>query len=524
METLEEPVGHRLDVVTATAGDLRQLLEDGKYTSVELVHHYLTQISRHNHDGMKLYAVTATAPVRKLLEEAMDLDVERLVCGARSRLHGIPITLKDFFLTPSFGMDTTCGSFALKGLKASEDATIATMLKEAGAIVIALDNLSEWANCKGSNLTAGWSAFGGQTQSPYVSGGVDPKDKWLGHSTPGGSSSGSAVGTTAGFSPISIGSESDGSIVQPAIRASLYSMKGTVGDINMKGTMSGGAGFDSAGPIAKSVDDIADVMDILLPGRYFRSYLTKSWQGLRIAYLDYKTWQFADWICDPTPAFDEEHEAAMINAMKRAEMLGAQVVFNAPLLLPSKIIEKYGTVQPGELFNHELPVSFRKFLALFNDPNLRTLEDLVDFNKNHAELELPSDHPSQSQLEQGLRDNMTDEEYESGLQHLRQSFCHAVDKCLQTAGADVIMASGESYLTSIASGAGYPIASVPLGLSSYNGRPHGMEIMACNGEEEHIFRVMSAWETTFPEARIPPPSLLQWHTESDFQEYLLGTE
>ena len=115
------------------------------------------------------------------------------------------------------------------------------------------------------------------------------------------------MGTAVGFSPLSIGSESDGSIVQPSIRAALYSMKGTVGDINMRGTMSGGAGFDSAGPIAKSVEDCADVMDILLPGRNFRSSLTKSWDGIKVAYLDYKTWQFEDWICDPLPAFDDEH-------------------------------------------------------------------------------------------------------------------------------------------------------------------------------------------------------------------------
>lgn len=118
---------------------------------------------------------------------------------------------------------------------------------------------------------------------------------------------GSAVGTAAGFSAFSIGSESDGSIVQPAIRAALYSMKGSVGATNMKGTMSGGMGFDSAGPLAKSVEDCADVMNVLLPGRNFHSHLTKSWEGIRIAYLDYKTWQFADWICDQTRAFDEEH-------------------------------------------------------------------------------------------------------------------------------------------------------------------------------------------------------------------------
>jgi amidase len=125
--------------------------------------------------------------------------------------------------------------------------------------------------------------------------------------TPAGSSSGSAVAIAAGFSPLTIGTESNGSIVQPAIRAAAYGLKGTVDDVIMKGTQSGGAAFDSAGPIAKSAEDCADVMDILLPGRDFCSHLTKSWNGIRIAYLDYKTWQFPDSMCEKTPDFDTQH-------------------------------------------------------------------------------------------------------------------------------------------------------------------------------------------------------------------------
>lgn len=86
----------------------------------------------------------------------------------------------------------------------------------------------------------------------------------------------------------------------------------------------------------------------------------------------------------------------------------------------------------------------------------------------------------------------------------------SIEKCLAESKADVIMASGESLLTSIAAVAGYPIASVPLGFSTLNGRPSGMEIMARNGDEEKIFEVMSAWEVTFPDGRRPPPLLAKW--------------
>ncbi|KAF4436967.1 hypothetical protein F53441_13149 [Fusarium austroafricanum] len=501
---------------------LRQLLYAGETTSVELVNLYLTQIEMHNHHGLKIHAITQTAPAKKLLEQAVALDAERRKSGPRGPLHGIPITLKvradyiyDFYLTPSFGMDTTCGSYALKGLKATEDAAIATMLRDAGCIIIGLNNLSEWANCRGANLTSGWSAMGGQTQTPYVRGGVDPKDKWMGHTTPGGSSSGSAVGTASGFSPFSIGSESDGSIIQPSIRAALYSIKGTVGDINMKGTMSGGAGFDSAGPIAKSVEDCAHVLDVLLPGRDFRSHLTKSWKGIKVAYLDYKKWQFEDWICDPTPAFDTEHEQAMLGAMKKLENAGASVSYNAPLLMPQAVVEKYKTASFNDLQGHELKFTFERFLALFDSPKLRTLKDLVEFNNENAKLELPPDQPSQSVFESALKNNITEEEYETGLKHLRASFRDAIEKCLEETGADVIMGSGETFMSTMAAGSGYPIASVPLGFTSYNGRPHGMLILARNQEEGKILKVMSAWEDTFPEARKPPPRLLEWDSDSE---------
>ncbi|KAI0869069.1 hypothetical protein GGS24DRAFT_512556 [Hypoxylon argillaceum] len=84
----------QFDVLTATVGGLRYLLESGKQDSVDLVQAYLDQITKHNHDGLRLHAITATAPAEKLLEEAKALDIERKTSGPRSPLHGIPITIK----------------------------------------------------------------------------------------------------------------------------------------------------------------------------------------------------------------------------------------------------------------------------------------------------------------------------------------------------------------------------------------------------------------------------------------------
>ena len=105
---------------------------------------------------------------------------------------------------------------------------------------------------------------------------------------------------------------------------------------------------------------------------------------------------------------------------------------------------------------------------------------------------------------------MADEQYDVGLKHFRESMRDSVEKLLKETGTDVIMASGESLLPTVAAVTGYPIGSVPLGYSTYNGRPFGLEIMARNGEEEKMFEMMSAWEATFPGARQPPPLLVNW--------------
>lgn len=88
------PGKQTLDLLTATAGDLRRLLETGEYSSVDLVGLYLEQIAKHNHEGLKLNALISTASVDQVLEEAKPLDAERARTGPRSKLHGIPIILK----------------------------------------------------------------------------------------------------------------------------------------------------------------------------------------------------------------------------------------------------------------------------------------------------------------------------------------------------------------------------------------------------------------------------------------------
>ncbi|KAJ5701366.1 hypothetical protein N7488_008914 [Penicillium malachiteum] len=122
------PRKNTIDVLIATASDLHKLLDLVEVSSVELLGLYLDQIARHDKQSLKLNAIISTAIASRVIEEARALDNKRVEKGPRSKLHGIPISLKDLICTPTFGLETTTGSLALKGLNATEDASIATLL------------------------------------------------------------------------------------------------------------------------------------------------------------------------------------------------------------------------------------------------------------------------------------------------------------------------------------------------------------------------------------------------------------
>lgn len=155
------------------------------------------------------------------------------------------------------GMKTTAGSYALANSVVPGDATVIAKLRAKGAIILGKASLSEFAMFKASSVENGWSAIGGQCQSAYVEGGFSAGGD------PSGSSSGSAVGVSAGFAPASLGSETDGSIVSPAARAAAYGIKPSIGLVSRSGVIPIAASQDTVGPIAKSTYDAALLLQII---------------------------------------------------------------------------------------------------------------------------------------------------------------------------------------------------------------------------------------------------------------------
>ena len=204
---------------------------------------YLARIDALNQQGPELRAIIETNP--QALEIADQLDAERKAGKVRGPLHGIPIALKDNIDTHD-RMTTTAGSLALEGSIPPQDSFVAQKLREAGAILLAKANMSEWAYWRGMKASSGWSARGGQCRNPYA---LDRN--------PCGSSSGSGTAAAANLAALTIGTETGGSIMCPSSINGVVGIKPTVGLWSRAGIIPISHSQDSAGPMARTVRDAA---------------------------------------------------------------------------------------------------------------------------------------------------------------------------------------------------------------------------------------------------------------------------
>lgn len=225
-------------------------LDQGELSSEMLVTYYLDNIARDNRQGHELAAIIDINA--DALAQARALDAERAAGNIRSALHGLPVVLKANIATAD-EMPTTAGALALQGHLTDRDAPLVAQLRDAGAIILAKANLSEWANFRGENSISGWSALGGQTRNPHL----------LTH-TPCGSSAGSAVAVAADMTLLAVGTETDGSIMCPAAINGIVGIKPTRGSVPGEGIIPIASAQDIAGPMARNVFDAALLLDGML--------------------------------------------------------------------------------------------------------------------------------------------------------------------------------------------------------------------------------------------------------------------
>ena len=228
-----------------TISDLREAYRRGATTPAEVVDEYLARISDLDR--------SETAPaVNSVIE--VNPEARSLAAAATSALrdgnptgllHGVPVLIKDNIDTAD-QMKTTAGSLALVDQPTPADAFLVQRLREEGAIILGKTNLSEWANFRSTRSNSGWSSRGGQTRNPYAL-----------NRTPCGSSSGSGAAIAANFAVVAVGTETDGSVTCPSAHNSLVGLKPTVGTVSRTGIIPISASQDTAGPMARTVQDAA---------------------------------------------------------------------------------------------------------------------------------------------------------------------------------------------------------------------------------------------------------------------------
>jgi amidase len=231
-----------VDFDALTIADIGHAFNSGALTSEKLVQLCLARIQTYDRQGPSLHAVMTLNP--KALDTARALDAERKAKGPRSPLHGIPIVLKDNYNTAD--LPTTGGSVLLEGSLPPEDAFVVKKLRAAGAIVLAKVNMSEFASGPAR------SSLGGQSLNPHDL-----------TRTPSGSSGGTGVAIAAAYAPLGMGTDTGGSIRGPSTSNGIVGLKPTHGLLSRNGIIPLSLTFDTGGPMARSVTDVAIALGVM---------------------------------------------------------------------------------------------------------------------------------------------------------------------------------------------------------------------------------------------------------------------
>lgn len=343
--------------------ELAEALRTGAVSSEALVEAYLARIERIDQAGPTLQSVLTLNP--NALAEARALDQRRIAGETLGPLHGLPLLLKDNIETID-AMATTAGALALKENVTGRDSPLAAGLRNAGAIIMGKTNLSEWANFRSENSMSGWSALGGQVRNPHM---LDRN--------PCGSSSGSGAAIAASLAAGAVGTETNGSIICPATVSGIVGFKPTVGLVSQKYIIPISSSQDTAGPMTKTVQGAAMMLDAMSTGAaktdYNKSLDASSLQGTRVGVL-----RFAEGSSAQVKALFEAALAAMSAA-------GAELV-------DIEEFEPEGDSYDDDTYavlKYEFKHTLNEYLAA-TPPSVktRTLAELIAFNIEHAALEL----------------------------------------------------------------------------------------------------------------------------------------
>lgn len=488
-----------------TIADLRAAMAGGALTSQRLVEAYLERIQALDTSGPTLRAVIEVNPDALAIAEA--LDQERAEHGPRGPLHGIPILLKDNIDTAD-KMETTAGSLALVGVRRAQDAHVAARLREAGAVLLGKANMSEWANFRSTHSSSGWSARGGQARNPYA------LDR-----TPCGSSSGSASAVAANLCVAAVGTETDGSILCPASINGVVGIKPTVGLTSRVGVIPISHSQDTVGPFARTVSDAAILLGVLAdvdPRDPAAPVNTRFIPDNPIQYLNPDALRGAR-IGIPREmytGYSEKVDAVFATVVETLKSLGAVLV--DPANIPSAKQMRDSEAELTVLL-YEFKADLNAYLAqLGSEAQAHTLEELIAFNRAHAEQELPYFGQELFELAQ-QKGPLTEQEYlDARAECLRLARDEGIDAVMRQHNLDALcmptaepawkidLIDGDHSMggaSQPAAIAGYPAISVPAGHTF--GLPIGVTFMGQAYGEPQLIGYAYAFEQATKARRAP---------------------
>lgn len=503
----------------ATVAQLQAEMASGKLTSEDLTKEYIARILALDQNGPGVNSVIELNP--DALDMARNADKLRRQGRVLGPLHGIPVLLKDNIDTGD-KMQTSAGSFALVGKSAKQDSTVAANLRAGGAVILGKTNLSEWANFRSFESISGWSGRGGQTNNPY---GIDRN--------PCGSSAGSGAATSANFTAVSLGSETDGSIVCPGNANGVVAIKPTVGLTSRAGVVPISHTQDTIGPHGRTVADAAVALGVIqsrtsdgrdpatggvplgwqgtgktrptnIPTDYTQFVNAHGLQGARLGLTRAGLTGFTN-VSTPQVVLD-----AFEAAVDQLTAAGAVVIDldAAGFTFPSA---------DGEFFVllYEFKLDVAKYFATRVGVPVAggTLQTAIDFNNAHADVEMPFFNQDIFDLAQTINPNPNFVDPNFGLSYNQalaidhDAGVNGIDKAIHDFHLDAVVTAtdnpawatdliyGDHFIfgtSGLAAAPGYPIVQVPAGIVF--GTPLGLSFFGTAFSEPTLIKLASGFE------------------------------
>ncbi|HEV7666607.1 MAG TPA: amidase [Chloroflexota bacterium] len=484
-----------MELQEVTLDSLQAQMSSGALTARQLTEAYLQRIETVDRAGPTLRSILETNPDALHIADA--LDRERAAGQVRGPLHGIPVVLKDNIDTAD-RMHTTAGSLALLDAGVSADAPVARKLREAGAILLAKSNMSEWANFRSTRSSSGWSGRGRQTRNPFV---VDR--------SPGGSSSGSGVAVSANLCLAALGTETDGSIMSPSSGNGIVGIKPTVGLTSRQGVVPISHTQDTVGTHARTVSDAAAVLSAIAEsGTDYRQLLDPgALRGVRIGVArKFHT------------GYSEHTDGVFEHALDVLRQCGAEVIDDVELPGEAALRDKFEDHDCSAerlVLEFELQADLAAYLATRTNTSLRTLADLIRFNEEHAADEMP--YFRQELFDRSAAHGpLTDPLYRRALEHnaaFSRRFASLFEE--QSFAALVAPTNAPSWAIDFVDGdrllggsaqpaavAGFPLVTVPAGFA-FDRLPLGLTFMGPALSEPTLINLAYAFEQAHPVRRAP---------------------